>query len=323
MSLVEKALQKLQAGKPAPDRLAANAPAVPVTRAADVRAPAQRPPTAHVPRTPAVQLPIQQFDPREHSNKVVRLDKDQLRRMFMIPPESQVRQIATQFRTIKRPLIRYATEAHGADDAARHTVMVASALPGDGKTFTSLNLGLSLALEMDFTVLLVDADAPKPHLTSALQLQGEPGLLDVLADPKRRLEDVILATDLPRFHVLPVGTRTETATELLASPRMGEVVAHLASLYGRGLVLFDSPPVLLTSESRSLAMMLGQIVLVVRAGVTPQQAVRDAIGILGEGRRISLVLNGAQVDGPTGYYYGHSYGHESDGDATQTGADSK
>lgn len=257
--------------------------------------------------------PVKHFDPREHTNKVVRLDKDHLRSTFMIPPDDQAREIATQFRTIKRPLITHATDPETFGDVVRHTVMVASALPGDGKTFTSLNLGLSLALEMDFSVLLVDADAPKPHLTHTLQLQGEPGLLDVLADPQRRLEDVILPTDMSHFHVLPVGTRSETATELLASPRMGEVVSQLASLYGRGLVLFDSPPVLLTSESRSLGMMLGQIVLVVRAGVTPQQAVRDAIAILGEGRRISLVLNGAQLDGATGYYYGFRYGYGHDG----------
>lgn len=318
MSLVEKALRKLQVSKGAPERPAASASADVRVRAPSAEVGVRAPVPAPAPLPP----PVKQFDPREHSNKVVQLDKDQLRSLFMIPPEAQAREIATQFRTIKRPLISHATDPETFGDVARHTVMVASALPGDGKTFTSLNLGLSLALEMDFTVLLVDADAPKPHLTHALHLQGEPGLLDVLADPNRRLEDVILATDMPRFHVLPAGTRSETATELLASPRMAEVVTQLASLYGRGLVLFDSPPVLLTSESRSLGMMLGQVVLVVRAGVTPQQAVRDAIAILGEGRRISLVLNGAQLDGATGYYYGFRYGYGQDGDPPPAAAGS-
>jgi exopolysaccharide/PEP-CTERM locus tyrosine autokinase len=259
-----------------------------------------------------VQVPAHHVDPAKRSTKVVTLDRDRLRSLDMLPPLAQEREIAQQFRTIKRPLIRYVNDPEAPPDAARHMLMVASALPGDGKTFTSLNLALSIALEMDFTVLLVDADAPKPHLTHTLGLRAEPGLLDVLADPTRHIEECILPTDIARLHVLPVGTRTETATELLASARMSEIVARLSALYPRGLVLFDSPPILLTSESRALGSMVGQIVLVVRAGVTPQQAVRDSIAALGEERRISLVLNGAEVGGATGYYYGYNYGHASD-----------
>jgi protein-tyrosine kinase len=102
---------------------------------------------------------------------------------------------------------------------------------------------------------------------------------------------------------------SESATELLASERMRDVVERLATIYRRGIVLFDSPPILLTNESRALGALLGQIVLVVRAGVTPQQAVKDAVGILGEDRHISLVLNGAELKGPAGYYYGYGYGY--------------
>ena len=238
------------------------------------------------------------------------MDRDRLRALNMLPPATQDREIASQFRAIKRPLLRQLAAAEASDAAAHRHLMVTSALPGDGKTFTSLNLALSLALEMDFTTLLVDADVPKPHLTHTFGLQKEPGLLDVLADPARRVEDVILATDVPRLHLLPAGTHSETASELLASARMAEVVAHLGALYRRGIVLFDSPPVLLTTESRALGAMLGQIVLIVRAGVTPQQAAKDAIRILGEGARINLVLNGAELEGPIGYYYGYRYGHE-------------
>jgi protein-tyrosine kinase len=303
MSLVEKALRKLQSGRSAPEASPRLLPAGPAARAVEAR-------TVSSQASFSAQAAAQQdFDPRKHSSKVVRIDRDQLRSLNMLPPVSQEREIATQFRTIKRPLIQHALESAEMDDVARHTLMVASALPGDGKTFTSLNLALSLAQEMDFTVLLIDADAPKPNLTHNLRLGGEPGLLDVLADPARRVEDVIMATDVPRLHVMPLGTRSETATELVASARMGEVVAHLAALYRRGAVVFDSPPILLTNESRSLASMVGQIVMVVRAGTTPQQAVKDAVSTLGEGRRISLVLNEAKLDGPVGYYYGYQYGY--------------
>jgi protein-tyrosine kinase len=305
MSLVEKALRKLQANRPAPPPPSQSPPeTVRSTRVAENRAVGAQPP----PPT-AVVVPLQDFDPRSVSKKVVTIDKDYLRSVDMLPPVSQEREIATQFRAIKRPLIQHVLESGDVNDRTRHTIMVASALPGDGKTFTSLNLALSLAREVDVTVLLIDADAPKPHLTHSLKLEKEPGLLDLLADEERRVEDVILATDLPRLHVMPVGTRSETATELLASARMAEIVARLGSLYRRGIVVFDSPPILPTTEARSLAANLGQIVLVVRAGSTPQQAVKDAVGALGEGRRISLVLNGAKLDGPVGYYYGYQYGY--------------
>jgi protein-tyrosine kinase len=168
-------------------------------------------------------------------------------------------------------------------------------------------------------VLLIDADVPKPHLTRALELEREPGLLDLLSKPELRAEDVILATDVPGLHMLPAGSHSETANELLASARMKEVVARLAELYGHGIVLFDSPPVLLTNESRSLGAMLGQVVLVVRAGVTPQQAVIDAVGLLGEGRPINLVLNGAELRGPAGYYYGYRYGYGQEGPGAAAG----
>lgn len=313
MSLVEKALQKLQASRPA----------APPPVQVQVRPASAAPSPERVPKSPAPvrqpATPIADFDPRSRSGKVVTIDRDRLRSMNMLPPQAQEREIGSQFRAIKHPLMRQLLDPATADAATTYTLMVASALPGDGKTFTSLNLALSLAMEMDFTVLLVDGDAPKPHLTHTLGLEREPGLLDALADPKLNIEDVILATDIPRFHFLPTGIRSESAAELLASARMAEVIAQLRSLYRRGVVVFDSPPVLLTTESRTLAAMLQRVVLVVRAGVTPQQAVKDALGILGEGAQVSLVLNGADLDGPVGYYYGYRYGHEL-GAAPKSGA---
>jgi protein-tyrosine kinase len=230
----------------------------------------------------------------------------------MIPPAAQERELSNQFRSIKRPIIDRALEMSQDEPFAR-TVMVASALPGDGKTFTCLNLALSLALEKDLHVLLVDADAPKPHLSKTFDMQRSLGLLDVLADPERPIESVIVPTDIPRLDFLPAGTTSETATELLASERMRTVVQRLTSLYRHGIILFDSPPILLTNESRTLGALLGQIVLVVKAGITPQQAVKDAVGMLGEDRRISLVLNNADLGGAMGYYYGYGYGYGSYG----------
>jgi exopolysaccharide/PEP-CTERM locus tyrosine autokinase len=297
MSLVERALQKLQASRPAPAPVSRGpAPATPP--AAPLSAPAGR---------SAVPLLRSPEDLRAGNARLLHVDRERLRSQQMLPALSQEREISDQFRAIKRPLLNGLPAEQ--DETLSRTIMVASALPGDGKTFTSLNLALSLALEKDLRVLLVDADAPKPHLTRAFERQDVPGLLDALADPSRHIENVILPTDVPRLDFLPIGKWHDTANELLASERMRDVVQRLADMYYPGIVLFDSPPVLLTNESRALATFLGQVVLVVKSGVTPHQAVKEAIATLGDDRRISVVLNNAPLGGVLGHYYGYRYGY--------------
>ena len=222
--------------------------------------------------------------------------------------EGEEREIADQYRAIKRPLIRTAFGEASAGPSSQ-LIMMASALSGDGKTFTCINLALSMSLEKDHSVLLVDGDVAKPHVSRVFGVDKEPGLLDVLGDPTRDIESVILSTEIPRLSVLPAGRASEVSTELLASARMSQVMARLSSLNSRGIVLMDSPPILLTSEARVLAGLVGQIVLVVKAGQTPQQAVQDSIDLIGAGRNVRLVLNQADLTGPVGYYYGYRYGY--------------
>ena len=128
--------------------------------------------------------------------------------------------------------------------------MMASAMPGEGKTFTSINLALSMALEKDLSVLLVDADVAKPHISRTFGVEQEPGLLDLLKDESSRVESVILPTDVPNLCILPAGKQSDTATELLASQRMQIVANHLEATDPNRIVLIDSPPLLLTSDAR-------------------------------------------------------------------------
>jgi len=280
MSLVERAIKKLQESRgtapTAPELPAATAPA---PRAAAARADVARP------------------------TRVVHIDRARLRDVELVPPPEQERQIAHDYRQIKRPLIANAFGRGVPVVPMGHLVMVTSALPGDGKTFTSVNLALSMALEKDISVLLVDADVAKPHISRILGVDQEPGLLDVLHDASLEIDSVILPTDVPGLSILPAGRASDTATELLASARMQEIGAILDSRDANRMVLFDSPPLLLTSESRALAHSVGQVVIVVRAEYTPQQAVLDAIEKLGANRSISLVLNQSKIT--TAAYYGY------------------
>jgi protein-tyrosine kinase len=291
MSLVEKAIKKLQdsrQGVPpsANDGLVAAADASEMRLAPVVTAPAVAPATP------------------QRVRKAIAVRRNVLRTAGLLAPEHQEREIADQYRQIKRPLLAAITGRGGEKREDGHLIMVASALPGEGKTFTSVNLAMSMAMEKDINVLLVDADTPKPHITHIFGLEKQPGLLDALADPALDVEGLVVDTDLPRLSLLSVGTHMEGATELLASSHMQRVVARMASADSRRVVIFDSPPLLLTQESRVLAEAAGQIVLVVRAGETLQKAVADAISHLNPEKAIGLVLNQSDATPSDGYYYG-------------------
>jgi exopolysaccharide/PEP-CTERM locus tyrosine autokinase len=245
------------------------------------------------------------------SNKIVQVNLSALREMGLLAAENEERRVASEYRQIKRPLIAAALGRRMPAVHNGRVIMVASALPGEGKTFTSVNLALNMALEKDTTVLLADADLPKPQISRTFGVDAEPGLLDVLLDESKEPESVILPTNVRGLSIMPAGRPTSNATELLASSRMERVVSSLINTDPRRIVLFDSPPLLLTTESRALAAVVGQIVVVVRAESTTRQAVLDAIGTLSEGKAVGLILNQSQV-APAHLYYG--YGDYSDPD---------
>jgi Mrp family chromosome partitioning ATPase len=134
----------------------------------------------------------------------------------------------------------------------------------------------------------------------------ERGLLDALQDPNVDVERLILATDIPNLSVLSAGTRSEQSTELLASSRMTTLLQELSRRNPARIILFDSSPLLLTTESRALAHVAGQIVIVVRADHTPQEVLLDAISYLPENSNTFLVLNQSVAKSDTAnYYYGY------------------
>ena len=246
------------------------------------------------------------------SGKQVTLDLSRLREAGLVDPRSSKSNRTTeQFRRIKRPLLLH-VRGEGAtvvDNA--NMIMVTSALPGEGKTFTSINLAMSIAMEMDKTVLLIDADVAKPDVTSRLGVDAEKGLIDVLLDDGLTLPDVLLRTDIPKLTLLPSGNRHVHSTELLASERMRQLTLELSSRYPDRIIIIDSPPLLLTSEARVLAGLVGQVVLVAEESRTPQHAVKEAIDMLDENEIVGIVLNKGthrkDGDGYGGYGY-YPYG---------------
>jgi protein-tyrosine kinase len=241
-----------------------------------------------------------------HVHKRIAVDFDRLRATGYLPEPGQERRFAESCHRIKRPIIDRALGAGTAQDS--RLIMLSSALPGDGKSFTTLNLALSMARERDISVLLIDGDLPKAQITRVLNLLGEPGLMDALKDDRLDVESLIFDTDVPNLEFLPAGRSSDGMAELVASARMREIATRLITPNPKRLVLFDSPPLLISSEARALIPIPGQIVLVARAGYTPRRAIVDAIAQVDKKKLQGLVLNDAYVRAEHGYYDYYGYG---------------
>ena len=230
----------------------------------------------------------------------------------MITPDSPRSQVADEFRVVKRPLLSNATGKGAASVKDANLIMVTSALPGEGKSFTAVNLAMSIAMELDHTVLLVDADVARPSLPKMLGLPPSKGLLDVLVEDSLDLRGVLLRTDVEKLSILPAGTQHARATELLASDAMNRLLEDMARRYSDRIIIFDSPPLLVTTESRVLATHMGQIVVVVEAQRTQQSAVKQALATIESCPVKMMLLNKGRAASSAdtyGYGYGYGYGH--------------
>jgi protein-tyrosine kinase len=231
-----------------------------------------------------------------------------------MPPAQMADRLAEELRLIKRPLLLNAEgdEARLADGTL---IMIASALPGAGKTFMSFNLAMSIASELDWSVLLIDADVSRRTLSSRLGLAEAPGLITLLEREDGSIADYVISTDCPGLQILPAGPHHRNVKELLGSQRMRSVVSQLAASRKRHIILFDSPPLLITSEARVLASYVGQVAVVVEAGVTPRRSLLEALDVLDPAKAINLILNkNAQMLGVGDYQYAgyDSYGAEAE-----------
>jgi receptor protein-tyrosine kinase len=212
--------------------------------------------------------------------------------------------MAEQFRHAKRPLLDNVRKGRRDADDRRSLIMVTSALPGEGKTFCSINLAWSMAAEVDTSVLLVDADVVRCNLLRTLGVAPRKGLLDLLGDSGLDLSDVIVKTNVPRLCLLPAGTPNVRSTELLASTGMNQLLLEMAARYSDRVIIFDSSPLLLTSEAKVLASNMGQIVMVAEESNTPYAALQKAFAAVKQCPVVMSLLNKGREPAP---YYGSYY----------------
>ncbi|MEO8523695.1 MAG: XrtA-associated tyrosine autokinase [Caldimonas sp.] len=250
----------------------------------------------------AVAPPEQDHEPRR--SELVEIDLDRLSAMGFLTPQTSRSQIADEFRVIKRPLL---ANVNGKSDTPvndANLIMVTSSVPDEGKTFVAINLAISMAMEMDKKVLLVDADMARPSVMESLGIDRSVGFLDVLADPTLDMSSLLLRTNIDGLTVLPAGAPRARATEMLASEAMNGLLAGMASRYADRIIVFDSPPLLPSTEARVLATYMGQIVFVVEAERTSQKTVLQALATI-ESCPVVMPLLNKTSHSEVGSYYGY------------------
>jgi exopolysaccharide/PEP-CTERM locus tyrosine autokinase len=305
MALIEQAAKRLEelrrAGVSIPEPAPRAAPAAAVAPATPTAPATAAPPAASV--TP---IPVPAARPRAPSGPTVQLDLARLASMGFITPDMPRSQIADEYRVIKRPLIANASPSSGIENGS--LIMVTSSMPAEGKSFSAVNLAMSMAMEMNRTVLLVDADVARPSLPRTFDIPHTPGLLDVLGKAAD-LSQVLTHTNVEKLTYLSSGRHDARATEMLASDAMTELLTELRTRYPDRIVIFDSPPLLVTTEARVLATHMGQIVFVVDAERTLQNDVKRALATIEACPVKLLVLNKARTAGQGAYGYGYGYGY--------------
>ena len=216
-------------------------------------------------------------------------------------------QLAEEFRVIKRPLVNNALGANSGIDRA-NLILICSSLPGEGKTYVSINLALSIANERDKNVLLIDADVEKPSVSKHLGIKQSPGLIEYLEDDKITFAEILLKTDLANLSVIPAGKRHKYSTELLSSQRMYLFAEEISRRYKDRIVIFDSPPLLVATQAHVLSELVGQVVLVIGAETTQQTIVAESVAKLAQCDVVMTLLNKTRKEVDI-YGYGHKYGY--------------
>ncbi len=246
------------------------------------------------------------------NNRKVKILDTLLEKNMLVPGSALDRTIWDDYRRVKRPLVSNASGRNKSLLERGNVILVTSSVPGEGKTYTSTNLALSISQEVDTTVLLIDGDVAKQGISRMLGLEKMSGMVDVLESNELSIGDVMLQTDVPNLTVVPAGMQNEYVAELLASKRMMALVNEMADRYSDRIIVIDGPPLLPTPQTQVLAGLVGQVVFVVEGGKTPQTLVEEALSLIPDEQATSMLLNKNEGLSRNGHYYGYYYGYYGD-----------
>ncbi len=235
------------------------------------------------------------------------IDFTRLSELNFVSLATERRLISEEYRVIKRKLINNAFGPLSSTLNHPNLILVSSTRPGEGKTFTSVNLALSIALEQDKTVLLVDTDVLRPNVARTLDIQVPLGLTDYLSGDDVKVNDILYSTNVERLKIIAAGRPHHLSTELLASDKMVALANEFASRYPDRIVIFDAPPLLGITETAVLASMCGQAIVVLEENKTKLNELEKALSLLPKELAVGFVINKAYYSRDKGYGYGYGY----------------
>jgi protein-tyrosine kinase len=186
---------------------------------------------------------------------------------------------------------------------APRSIAVTSAIQGEGKSFVTANLAISVANDIDKHVLLIDCDLRKPKIHKLFGFKdGIPGLSEYLFN-KMELESLLVQTKVQKLTILPAGALTTNPSELLSSDRMYNMLTEVSERYHDRIILLDTTPITMTSEASVLIRLVDGVLLVVRQGYTPKKLLRELIKKIGREKIIGTVLNDVDMKSLAQYEY--------------------
>lgn len=297
MNTIEKALDKLGQQQA---QAAESVPAVQAETAIDAATPVLAATSADTTVSAAAEKTVS-------TAKSVKIDTGRLSDLNFVANVQERKLIYEEYRVIKRKLINNAFGPLSSTLKNPNLIMVSSSRAGEGKTFTSVNLALSIALEQDKTVLLIDSDVLRPNVSRTLDIQVPLGLTDYLSSDQVSVSDILYSTNVERLKLIAAGKPHHLSTELLASDKMAELVSEFASRYPDRIVIFDAPPLLGVNETAVLAAMCGQAVIVVEEKRTKLNELEQALSLLPKELAVGFVINKAHYSRDKGYGYGYGY----------------
>lgn len=221
---------------------------------------------------------------------------------FLVTARDDNSPAAEQYRKLKSAIVKLAQL--GKFDKS---LMVTSAIGGEGKTLTSLNLAITLAQEFDHTVLLVEADIRRPTVMKYLGMEASVGLTDCVLDGLD-VGEVLVKTGIGKLSILPAGRPVPNPVELFSSNRTQQLLAELKNRYNDRFVIVDTTPILPFAEPQFIANAVGGVLFVVREGYSPLDKVNRALALLKNHNLLGVVCNGMSQVAALGNYYGY-YGH--------------
>lgn len=243
------------------------------------------------------------------SEEIAKINWTHLGQLGFVTPGDSGTQTIEEYRSIKRPLVSNAFGEASVGIDRSNLILITSSVPGEGKTFTAINLALSIATERDKKVLLIDADLARPSISKTLGIKSSPGLVEYLEGQHIKFSDIVLKTNMPGLRIIPAGKQHQHSTELLSSNRMILLAQELSNRYPDRIVIFDSPPLLAATQAEVLAGLVGQVVLVIEAETTSQSMVMESVNKLSSCDVVLAILNKAVTNSDLNYYGYGQYAH--------------